>query len=464
MLKFVNFIEKLSKKSTGYRWIYYVESSMSSGTRWTEMLATGLRAEPALVLIGDYQMSGNITDLINGGFSRRGFIKRTAAAGLTAAVTSRGFAQGTAEQKIKIGIVGCGGRGGFIANLFNSHGGYEIIALGDYFQEKVDIQGDKYNVPASRRFTGLNSYKKVLEVKPDALVITSPPYFHPEQAAAAVDAGVHVYVAKPVAVDVPGTLSIEASSKKAASKKLTFLVDFQTRSQPFYVEALKRVHEGAIGDIAFGEAYYHCNRINVQAPPGSGPEARLKNWVFMKDLSGDIITEQNIHALDVMSWAMDQPPVHAVGSCARKTRVDVGDCSDCFALQYQYADCAGITFSSRQFNGHGSQPDGIVFRAFGNKGVLETKYGGQVLIRGDNFYRGGETKQIYAEGATNNVAAFYKMIEAGDVSNATTAPSVRSNLVTIMGRAAAYTGKVVTWEEILKDTARMQPDLSGLKS
>ena len=399
----------------------------------------------------------------HGGFSRHGFIKSTAA-GVTAAAAATGFAQEATGKKIKLGIIGCGGRGGFMADLFNAHGGYEIMAVGDYFQEKVDALGEKYNVPAGRRFTGLDNYKRVLEAKPDAVVLTTPPYFHPEPAAAAVDAGVHVYVAKPVAVDVPGCLSIEASSKKATSKKLCFLVDFQTRSQPFYVEAVKLVHGGAIGDIAFGESYYHCNRLGIQAPPGSGPEARLKNWVFWKDLSGDIITEQNVHTLDVMSWVMNRPPMHASGSCARKTRVDVGDCNDCFALQYQYSDCAGITFSSRQFNGHGTQPDGIVFRAFGNKGVLETKYGGQVMIRGENFYRGGETKQIYKEGAAANVAAFHKMILEGDCSNTTAAPSVRSNLVTIMGRTAAYTGKVVTWDEILKDTSRMQPDLSGLKS
>ncbi|MDA3927266.1 MAG: Gfo/Idh/MocA family oxidoreductase [Kiritimatiellae bacterium] len=409
-------------------------------------------------------MTGKITELMTEANSRRGFIKKTAAAGLTAAVASRGLAQGANTPTIKIGVVGCGGRGGFIASLFKAHGGYEIIAVGDYFQDKADEVGEKYSVPVSHRFTGLNNYKKVLEAKPDALVITSPPFFHPEQAASAVDAGIHVYVAKPVAVDVPGTLLIEATSKKATAKKLTFLVDFQTRSQPFFVEALKRVHEGAIGDIAFGEAYYHCNRLKLKVPPADDSESRLRNWVFMKNLSGDIINEQNIHTLDVMSWAMNKPPLHAVGGCARKTRVDVGDCNDCFALQYQYPDCAGVTFSSRQFNGYGTQPDGIVCRIFGSKGVLETKYGGQVLIRGENFYRGGETKQIYKEGVSNNIAAFHKMILEGDVSNATTAPSVRSNLVTIMGRTAAYTGKVVTWDEIMKDTSRMQPNLAGLKS
>jgi myo-inositol 2-dehydrogenase / D-chiro-inositol 1-dehydrogenase len=395
------------------------------------------------------------------GFSRRGFVKNTMI-GMTA-VAANGLAQEKTPAKVKIGIIGCGNRGAFIADLLQEHGGYQITALGDYFKEQVDALGQKYAVPENRRFTGLNNYKRVLESKPDAVAIITPPYFHPEQATAAVSAGAHVYLAKPIAVDVPGSMAIRAASEEAAKRKLSFLVDFQTRAQQFYLEAVKRVHAGAIGEIAFGESYYHCGRLQIKAPPGSGPEARLKNWVFMKDLSGDIITEQNIHTLDVMSWVMAKPPISVAGGCARKTRVDVGDNNDCYALQYRYADNAGVTFSSRQFAGHGSQPDGIVFRAFGNKGVLETSYGGQVLIRGENFYRGGTTNQIYREGVRNNLTAFHAMIEQGDCSNTTTEPSVHSNLVTIMGRMAAYSGSVVTWEQVITDTHRMQPDLSGLK-
>ena len=401
--------------------------------------------------------SDNVCD-----FSRRGFVKN-AVFSATAVAASNGFTQQTRANTIKLGIIGCGNRGDFMANLFATHGGYEITAVGDYFKEKVDQLGEKYGVPKERRFTGLNNFKAVIESKPDAIAIMSPPYFHPEQAAVAVEAGMHVYVAKPVAVDVPGCISIQESSQKASLKKLCFFVDFQTRSQPFYIEAVRQVHNGAIGEIAFGEAYYHCERLNVKAPPDGTPETRLKNWVFMKDLSGDIITEQNIHALDVMNWVLDKTPQTVAGGCARKTRVDVGDCNDCFALQYQFDDCAGVTFSSRQFAGHGSQPDGIVFRAFGSKGVLETKYGGQVMIRGENFYRGGVTAQIYREGALNNVAAFHTLILNGDCSNTTTEPSVRSNLVTIMGRMAAYSGRVVTWDQVVNDKHRLQPDLSGLK-
>ncbi len=395
-------------------------------------------------------------------FSRREFVAVTGAAGLAAAAVPAFAQTPPAGPKIRLGVIGCGGRGKFVADLFQKHGGYEIVAMADYFQDRVDEAGGKFGVPAERRFTGLSGYKRLLDSKPDAVAITTPPYFHPEQAAAAVDAGCHVYLAKPVAVDVPGCQSIEASGRQATAKKLCFRVDFQTRMQPFYQEAVRLVHAGAIGDFAFGEASYHCGRLNIQTPPGT-PEARLRNWVFDKALSGDIITEQNIHALDVMNWVHRLPPLHAVGTGGRKVRLDVGDCWDTFSLLFQYPENVGMTFSSRQFEGHGTS-EGILCRMFGTKGVLETSYGGNVLIRGENFYRGGSTKQIYVEGAGANVAAFHASVTGGDCSNLTVPPSVQSNLITLLGRAAAYSGKLVTWDEILKDTARLDGKLDGLKA
>lgn len=410
-------------------------------------------------------MKQKVTDSLVRAFSRREFISVTGAAGFAAAAVPV-LAQQTqrpAGPKIKLGVVGCGGRGKFVAELFQKHGGYEIVAAADYFQERVDAFGDKFGVPAAQRFTGLGGYKRVLEAKPDAVALMTAPYFRPEQAAAAVEAGVHVYLSKPVAVDTPGCLSIEASGKRATEKKLCFLVDFQTRAQPFYQEAVRLVHQGAIGAFAFGEAYYHCGRLNRQSLPVEGAELRLANWVFDQALSGDIITEQNVHALDVMSWVHQKPPLHAFGTGGRKVRVDVGDCWDHFTLHYQYPNNVGMTFSSRQFEGHGTTPEGIVCRLFGAKGVLETNYGGTVMIRGENFYRGGTTKQIYVEGATNNIAAFYTVVTQGDFANVTVPPSVQSTLVTIMGRKAAYTGKLVTWEETLKDTERLDGRLAGLR-
>ena len=191
--------------------------------------------------------------------SRRNFIAGAGAAALSFTIVKPQLVRGAnANSKINLGIIGCGGRGTWIAELFKENGGYNIAAAADYFKDRVDNLGEKLGVPEAMRFTGLSSYKRVLEQKLDAVAIESPPYFHPEQAAAGVDAGCHVYLAKPMAVDVPGCDSIAKSGKKAAGKKLVYLIDFQTRADKFYIEALKRVHNGAIGELAFGESSYHA--------------------------------------------------------------------------------------------------------------------------------------------------------------------------------------------------------------
>ena len=373
-----------------------------------------------------------------------------------------------ANSKINIGLIGCGGRGTWIADLFTKHGGYNIIAAADYFEDRVNAVGEKFNIPASKRYTGLSCYKKMLKDRPDAIVIESPPYFHPEQAAAGVDAGVHVYLAKPIAVDVPGCNTVADAGKKATSKKLCFLVDFQTRANELYCEALKRVHNGDIGKLAFGEATYHADNpwkgmVDVLAKDPANPENRLRAWGLDKMLSGDIITEQNIHTLDVMSWIMNQAPLRAFGKGARTVRNDAGDIWDHFVVTFEYPDNIAFSFSSRQFNGHGTIPEGIRNRMFGSKGVLETEYGGTVLIRGENFFRGGQTSPIYEEGVVTNIQTFYKNITTGDFTNPTVEPSVRSNLVTILGRTAAYEGRLVSWDEIVKSNQKLQANLKGLK-
>lgn len=394
---------------------------------------------------------------------RRKFI--ATAATTTAAVTlTRPRAARAADEakKIRLGLIGCGGRGKWIAKLFAAHGAYQVVAVCDYFADRAAAAAKDHDVPADRQYTGLGGYKKLLASDIDAVAIISPPFFHPEQAAAAVSAGKHVYLAKPVAVDVPGCHSITASGAAATSSNLAFRVDFQTRMDPFYLEALQRVHDGAIGDFAFGEASYHAGRLGKRGEDNT-PEGRLRNWVFDKALSGDIITEQNIHTLDVMSWIMKAPPQRAVGGCARKVRLDAGDCSDTFSLVYEYADHVNINFSSRQFDAYGSKPDGIRNRMFGTDGVLETMYGGLTFIRGKNFYKGGASPGIYKDGAAANIAAFADEIHRKDFANTTVAPSVQSNLITIMGRTAAYTGKIITWDQFVKSTDRIDGRLEGLK-
>jgi predicted dehydrogenase len=413
-------------------------------------------------------MSENQKSPVAARITRRRFIAGAGTAALSFTVVKSRLLRGyDANSKLDLGIIGCGGRGTWIAQLFKQHGGYNVVAAADYFQDRVDNLGDKLGVDNARRYTGLSGYRRLLE-EVDAVAIESPPYFHPGQAAEAVEAGCHVYIAKPLAVDVPGCHSLADSGKKATARNLCFLVDFQTRAEPFYREALKRVHAGALGKFAFGESTYHAGcpfkrMYDTWRDDPDNPENRLRAWGLDRVLSGDIITEQNIHTLDVMSWIMDTEPIWAVGTGGRTVR-PVGTCYDYFALLFQYPNDVGITFSSKQFEGHGSQPDGIRNRMFGSKGVLETQYGGQVIIRGQNFYRGGKTTEIYKQGAVNNIATFHENIARGNFDNPTVAPSVRSNLVTILGRTAAYQGRKVTWYEIIRSKKKLDADLRGLKA
>jgi myo-inositol 2-dehydrogenase/D-chiro-inositol 1-dehydrogenase len=407
----------------------------------------------------------------NASLTRRGFMAGAGAAAMSFAVMEPGLVRGSAANgKINLGLIGCGGRGIWIAKLFQKHGGYNIVAVADYFQDRADDAGRQLGVPEANRFTGLNGYRKVLD-KVEAVALETAPYFRPEQAAAAVAACKHVYLAKPIAVDVPGCQSIEESGKKSRANKRVFLIDFQTRADPYYQEALRRVHElKALGTIAFGEAIYHATcpfgrMYDAWRKDPEGSETRVRAWGLDKVLSGDIITEQNIHTLDVMNWIMEVPPLWAAGTCARKVR-PVGTCNDTFSLFFQYPNNIGITFSSRQIEGFGTNPEGIRNRMFGSEGVLETEYGGQVIIRGkgDHFYRGGSSPQIYEAGAVANIKTFHDSVTGGNFDNPTVETSVRSNLITVLGRMAAYSNRVVTWDDMLKANEKLDANLKGLKA
>jgi len=397
--------------------------------------------------------------------NRREFIAGAGAA-LSFTIMKPELVRGSAaNSKIALGMVGCGGRGSWIADLFMKHGGYQVVAGADYFQDRVDEFGSKFNVPAERRHTGLACHKKLLEGKVDAVAIESPPYFHPAQAAAAVDAAVHVYLAKPVAVDVPGCRSIEESGKKATEKKLCYLVDFQTRTDPFYQEAVRRVQAGQVGRIVCGEATYIAgdpftrHAAQLLADPENA-ERQLRAWGLSRALSGDIITEQNIHSLDVMCWVLDQAPLRAYGTGGRKAR-QAGDCWDHFSVIFTFANDLIVTFCSKQF---GSGWDDILCRMYGTEGTVDTHYSGEVSILGKNPYPGGKAENMYADGAIRNIATFYESVTKGDCSNLTVAPSVRSNMTTILGRTAAYRRAEVTWEEVAKSTECLEANLKGLKA
>ena len=396
--------------------------------------------------------------------TRRRFIAGTGASVLAFTVLKPDLGRGAeANAKIDIGLIGCGNRGKWIANLFQKNGGYNIVAVADYFQDHADEAGAKFNVPAANRYTGLSAYRKLLEQKLDAVVIESPPYFHPEQAAAAIDAGKHVYLAKPIAVDVPGCQTVAESGKQATAKKLCFQVDFQTRANKLYQDAVKAVHDGELGKIVSVEANYQAGEAwasmdQLLRKDPKNPEARLRAWGVDRLLSGDVITEQNIHAIDVACWMLDAEPVRAYGTGGRK-RESAGDCWDHFAVIYYFPNDLVVSFNSHQ-SGYGY--DDIMCRVYGLKGTADTHYFGNVTVKAKEVHTDGKVGNLYSDGVETNIATFRDNILKGECANLTVPASVRSNLTTILGRLAAYKNGVVTWHDMMRAKERFVPNLKGL--
>ena len=411
-----------------------------------------------------------ITDKNRKRLTRRRFIAGAGATALSFTVIKPALVRGTeANSKVDLGIIGCGGRGTWIAELFAQHGGYNVVAAADYFQDRVDGCGGKLGVDNARRYIGLSGYRKLLD-KVDAVAIESPPYFHAEQAAAAVDAGVHVIVAKPATVDVPGCKLIGESGKKATAKNLVFYVDFQTRANEFYREAVKRAQYGDIGRMVCGEASFKCGDVwntwndvaHFLKDAPNDPEARLKAWGMDRKLSGSILVEQTIHAIDVATWIIDADAVSAYGSGGRK-HYKYGDIWDYFAVVYHFPKDVVVNCMAKQCDGGHFGDIGCTM--YGLDGAIDTHYGGKVSILGSNPYKGGETGNLYPEGTAANIATFHDHITKGQFANSTVGPSVRSNLTSILGREAAYKRREVTWDELLKANEKLESDvIKGLKA
>jgi len=392
-----------------------------------------------------------------GGMGRRGFLKAAAGAAATAGllIAKPGAVRGLeANSKVEVGVIGCGGRGAWIGGLFNADGNAQVVAVHDYFKDRANGAGDKLGVDAARRHTGLDGFKALLAGKVEAVAVESPPYFHPEQAVAAIEAGKHVYLAKPIAVDVPGAMAIANAAAKAKGK-LSILVDFQTRANEFYQGAVEQIRAGLIGKPVCGQAYYYAGRLGAHAKPGT-QTARLRNWVFDIALSGDIIVEQNIHVLDVANWFLNAHPLKACGTGGRKARTDVGDCWDHFVVTYGYPDDVKLDFSSGQFcEGYSD----LCCRIYGSLGTVDSHYGGLVNIRAKTGgYRGGQTTSIYKDGAVTNIRNFLESIKSKKYLN-TAQDGADSTMTSILGRIAAYEGRIVTWDEMVKANAKLDAKL-----
>jgi predicted dehydrogenase len=364
-----------------------------------------------------------------------------------------------ANETVSLGLIGCGGRGNWIAQLFQNTGKYRWVACADYYPDRVTATGQQLGIDAARRHAGLSGYRRLLDSAVDAVVIETPPYFHPQQAADAVAAGKHVFLAKPIAVDVPGCLTIRDAGQRATQSQLVFLVDFQTRASALYREALRRVRAGDIGRLVMAEAHYPWSSGGRGEAP-TEPEQQLRSWYYVLPLSGDFVVEQAIHALDVASWIANADPVRAQGSGGRSLRPP-GSIWDHFAVTYDYPDGFVMSFTAIQTI-PGVQ-DEIRCRAFGAQGVIDTDYFGDVWIKGEKPYEGGSTGALYTEGTDTNIKEFHQCITAGQCANDTVPQSVRSNLIAVMARMAGYRHGEVTWAELMSSTERLEPNLKGLR-
>lgn len=388
--------------------------------------------------------------------SRREFMVASGASvGGVLLVQPRTALGAAANETLEVGIVGCGSRGIWLGDLFQSESASKVVAVHDIFHDRADEAGERLNVPADRRYTGLDGYNELIASGVDAVAIISPPYFHPEQFVATVDSGTHAYLAKPIAVDVWGCQEIQEAARRHDGE-LSMLVDFQTRKDPLYMQAAEHVHAGMIGSPVSGHVYYHASRLNPRMASGS-EEARLRNWVFDKALSGDIIVEQNIHVLDVANWYLRSHPIAAWGTGGRKARVDVGDAWDHFIVAYTYPDEVHVDFSSAQFT---QGFDDLCTRIYGDAGTVDSHYGGNVIIHNkQGGWRGGVTDQIYRAGAVANIVDFHASIMSGAYVN-NIDESAQSTLTCILGRMAAYGRREVTWEEMLASHERIDAHLA----
>ena len=369
-----------------------------------------------------------------------------------------------ANSTIEVGIVGCGGRGNWIAPFFPAHAGAKVVALAEVIRTRLDSTRRDLQVDPARAYWGPDAYRELAESKLDAVVIETPPYYHPAHAEAAVAAGRHVFCAKPIAVDVPGSKNFLASGLKAQEKGLSFWVDFQSRARPAFQEAVSRMRRGDIGKIALAQVYYYAGRPwEDRSTPDMEPGLkRMINWLSDRVLSGDIIVEQNIHVLDMANWYLDAHPVKATGAGGRTswagTKSDKGDAWDHFAVTYWYPGDVHASFSSHQLTGRGSD---LGVRCFGLKGCADTHYGGSVRIVYDELdgaWTGSQKDDTFTAGCITNVQNFIESIRTGKpINNA--AVAVDSNLTAVLGRMAAYCGGVVTWDDMMASTEKLEVQL-----
>jgi predicted dehydrogenase len=418
------------------------------------------RFDPIFDPVSDFDRRENMTDIINPnantgngtngtGLTRRDFIKTSAAASLAAAIPGGLGLYAAGSDAIRIGVIGCGGRGtGAAIDAVTSSPGVEILALADPFQDRIDgsLKTLREKVPAAVKvrpdtcFTGLDGYKKLLAIKDvNTIVTAAPPGFRPIHLKAAIEAGKHVFMEKPVAVDPVGVRSVIASSELAAQKGLAVVAGTQRRHQKKYLEVMKRIHDGDIGELVGGQCYWNQGELWVikKTAEMTDMEWHCRNWLYFSWTSGDHIVEQHVHNIDVMNWAFGATPVKVMGMGGRQVRTapEYGNIFDHFAVEFEYPGGVRVMSMCRQIPGCA---DRVEEKIVGTKGFAF----GYGEIGGANPWKfEGDEPNPYVIEHADLIAS----IRAGKPLNEGKRVA-ESTLCAIMGRMSAYTGRAISWE------------------
>ena len=402
-----------------------------------------------------------------GTVSRRQFVTGSVSAGATLMLANSALGQTTASasprRKIKAGLVGFGGRGSLIGSFFRKHGGFELWAVADYFPTVADEAGDALGVDRSRRFSGLSGYQKLIESGAEVVVLENIPAFMPDQATAAVKAGRHVYMAKPVAADVPGCRQIEEAAKLAQEKGRCFFVDYQIPTDPVNIEVVKQIHDGRVGKIV-QLATVGIAHGSSDPPKTANLESRLQKLIWVNDiaLGCDYIGNFDIHAVDAALWVMGERPVAAAGSCAIARPNAHGDAHGVCSVIYDYADG---TVHNHFGQAMPDATDGALdCHVYGTTGNALISYWGKASLRNGPGEYSGQVANLYQEGIVRNIATFYENVTQGRSENPTVRRAVDSALACILGREAASRRIRLTMDDLIKENKRLEVDLTGLKT
>lgn len=389
--------------------------------------------------------------------TRRDFIKKAgAAAGAMATISLVGNVRSGETGPLKVGLVGCGGRGtGAAIDCMRAAPDVKVTAVADLFEERAREAKRRLNeqgaqIQDDHVFSGFDAYKHLMETDVDIVILATPPGFRPDHFEAAIDAKKHVFMEKPIAVDPVGCRRVMAAGEKAKKLGLAVVAGTQRRHQLSYVETIKRIHDGAIGDVVAARAYWCQGGLWVveRRPEWSDMEWQIRNWLYFVWLSGDHIVEQHIHNLDVINWVMGTHPVRAMGMGGRQVRTapKYGNIYDHFTVDYEYPNGVHMLSMCRQIDGCASIVAEFVV---GTKGGSNCS--GNIWGQSSWQYRGPNPNPYVQEHKD-----LIESIRKGEPINETQAVA-ESTMTAIMGRESAYTGRVVTWDEMMRSNLSLAP-------